>query len=327
MKKTLIILGAALVLLTAILLKTRSVNMSRQSGAYVFDTSSAAEISSLKVINRKDTAQLKTDAGKWAMASDGFPVDTAKIRKVLGYILSLQNNELVSRSSTRLVEYGLDSNEGKHLEWTGKGGKTVRVVIGKTSGADYSSTFWKWEDKPEVYRTTGNFTFEIGLKPADWKSRELFKFELKDVRFIEADWHDSLGAAFHYKLETVNDTTYKLVEPDSSPALRNIAQGIFSQAPQMTIDDFVAPGDTNLAKAGLDSPMVVLQFHMQNGKVFVLKGGRSFESFVYVQHPARKEAIKISTWRFDQFKKKPFELVHPAPAAAPIPPVSKIKHR
>jgi hypothetical protein len=39
--------------------------------------------------------------------------------------------------------------------------------------------------------------------------------------------------------------------------------------------------------------------------------------YAYAKYPARPDTIKLSSWRFDTFKKKPFELLDAPPAPKP----------
>ena len=317
MKKTAIALGAALLLLAVVMLKTRRDDASRRADVFAFDTLKRDAVTVLQVRLQKDTARLHKAGGQWVTAQDGFPVDTAKIRNALGYLLELQNKEIVSRSTdpTRLVEYGLDTAQAKHVSWR-MGDKDVKVVIGKTSGTDYSSTYWKWEDQKEIYSTPGNFNWEIASKSVDWKDRSILKLEAKDVRSVQVDWKDSLGTPTHFKFEAVNDSTFKLLEPQASPAKRNAAKDMVTRLADISIDDFPAPGDTNLAKAGLDNPVFILRVALQDGKSHEIKAGKTLDNYAYVQHPRRNDVVKLSPWRFDIFKKKVSDLIEADTSAA-----------
>src|SRR5690606_18141796 len=151
-----------------------------------------AQARTLRIWKQQDTSVLEMKDGRWQVKRDSFPVDTGKVARTLGHLFGLQSKEKVSQSAERLGEYGLDSAEAKHVAvLDGSGKPLARVVIGKTSGADYSSTYWKWEDKPEVYRTPGNFSYEVSVKEEEWKDRKLFSFEAKDIKFLEVAWGDT----------------------------------------------------------------------------------------------------------------------------------------
>ena len=141
---------------------------------------------------------------------------------------------------------------------------------------------------------------------------------LSDADFLAGRMRftDGLGKA------VVNDSTFKLAEPSEAPAVHGVAQAIVSQCAQLSIDDFVANNDTNVSRIRLDTPMVAIHMEFKDGTSRDVKGGRTFETFVYVQHPARKDIVKLSSWRFDPFKKKVSDLMvvaGPAPAVSPNP--------
>jgi len=318
MKRTLIVLVAALAVLGLILMKKNSAEKSMSKDHFVLDSAWKASANSFVVFKKPDTTRLEKKDGKWVMAGSGFPVDTAKIGKGLGYVFKLQDKELVSRSTERLAEYGLDSGEAKHVSVKDPSGKSAQVVIGKTSGADYSSTYWKWEGKPEVYRSPGNFSWDIGTKPDDWKQRKLFAASPKDVKFIEVTWKDTTGMAFSYKLEAVTDSTWKMLAPQDSNRVKNaLANEMASRFAEMSVDEFLDPKDTNLAKSKLDSPVVSLKVGLKNGSTQEIQASKPVAGYAFAKYPGRQDTVKLSSWRFDSFKKKPFEILDAPPAPKP----------
>lgn len=329
MKKTAFALIGALVLLAIVLLLDRHRDASRGADRPAFDTTQKFAVDYVKLALQKDTSVLHKINGQWVAAPDDFPVDTAKISKALGYLLGLQTRELVSDNPARLAEYGLDSTQAKHVEWR-LGETKWKVVIGKTSGIDYGTTYWKWEDKPGVYATPGNFTWDLPARSNDWKDRSLLKFEPKDVATVSVDWRDSTGALWHYKLSHPNDTTTRMTEPESSKVMENVTAPIIAQANQFTVDDFVAPGDSEAAHPGLDTPAVLIKVQLRDGKSLEIKAGHPVPPFVLTQHPFRKDLIKVAAWRFDAFKKKPDQIsgretLQERPVGSPRPSAKSLK--
>ncbi len=302
MKKTLLALVAAVVLLALALFFDHRRDVSRHSEKFAFDTTQKADVVSLRITLQKDTVVLLKTGGQWIAMPDSFPLDTSKIHKELSNLLGLQSKEIVSSNPARLAEYGLDTAEAKHVEWQTSGGKNFRVVLGKTSGIDYSSTYWKFEDGDDVFSTPGNFSWEIASRSAEWKDHNFFGLTQGDIKDVRVDWRDSADQPYHYKLDVVNDTTVRMTEPESSSVAGTLAQRILSQCTQLSIDGFTAPGDTNLRKTRLDTPIVDVKMDLKNGKSYEVKGGRTFETFVYVQDPVRKDVVKLSSWRFEPFQ-------------------------
>jgi hypothetical protein len=318
MKRTLIILVAALAALGLILMKKSRTEKSMRSDRFVLDSAWKANVNTLTVFKQPDTARLAKKDGKWVVATDGFPVDTAKINKVLGYLFKLQDKELVSRSKERLAEYGLDSVEAKHVSFQEPGGKSAQVVIGKTSGADYNSTYWKWEGKEEIYRTPGNFSWDVPVKNGDWKEKRLFSAAAKDVKFLDVNWKDTTGKSYSYKLEALTDTSWKMLQPQDSNRVKNaLANEMASRIAEMSIDEFPSPKDTNLAKVKLDSPTVWVKVGLKNGTTREIQGTKAVGGYIYAKHPDRPDTIELSSWRFDAFKKMPFDLLEAPPPPKP----------
>lgn len=326
MKRTIIVLLAALALLAAILLKKNSNEQSMRRDSLALDSARKSDAAYLTVTKlpdstagkKPDTSALKLQDGKWIVASDSFFADTAKVNKVLGHIFRLQNKEMVSNNAARLREYGLDSVEAKHVDIRDGSGKSlVAVLIGKTSGADFNSTYWKWADKPEVYRTPGNFTWEIAVKEDEWKERKLYpSVSAKDVKSVEATWKDSAGAEYAYKLEATSDSTWKMLAPQDSNRVKNsLAGDMAGRFADMAVDEFVTAQDTNAAKINPDSVVVWIKAGLKNGTSLELKASRVLDGYAYVRHPAHKVLVKVSGWRLDGFKKKPFEILDAPPAA------------
>ncbi len=324
MKKTLIALVAALALLGIILIKRGSDRKAMQGDVPALDSAAVrGSIRGLRFSKQSDTAVLEMKGGAWLVRNDSFPADTAKLNRVLGFLTGLKAKEKVSQSAERLKEYGLDSAEARHVVMLDGAGKTLAdVAVGKTSGADYSSTYWKWEGKPEVYRTPGNFSYDLSVKAEEWKERKLFGFATKDIKFLEVSWKDTTGARYAYKLEATSDTTWKMLQPvDSNRVVLGQAQDMAARFTDMSIDEFVVPADTNVAKARADSATLWTKATLKDGKAFEFSVGKPYNNYYYVKHPARADLIKLSSWRFDTFKKKPFEMLE----APPPPPADTAK--
>jgi hypothetical protein len=315
MKKTLWLLIAAVALLVLVLgVKTWREGALARAG-YAFDTTQVGEVVSLRVVYQEDTSVLVRKNGKWVTALDGFTADSNKVRKALRYLLGIRSTDLVSQANdlNRLAEYGLDSLDAKLVEWRLASGETGRFLLGKTAGSDFSSTYWKWEGKPEVYRTFGNFTYDVPAVLNEWKDRHLLPdFLYENVNSVEADWIDSLGVSHHYRLERTSDTSVKMTEPVKAPVPRLTAAAIFEQTPQFTTDEFVERGDTNVSRVRPDSPVVVVRIGMKDGRKFEVRSGGLFDGFQYVPHPEHKNLVRVARWRFDFFRKKVADILNPA---------------
>ena len=174
MKKPLWFFAAALLLLVLALggakLRERAVNPE----GFVFDTAQVSEVVWLRVVYQGDSAELRRGTSPrdpWVIARSGEPADAGRVQRALRGLLGVRDHEKVSESGdeARLREFGIDAAEAKRVEWRMASGKSAVILLGKTAGTDLNSTYWKWVDKPGVYSTPGDFTFDLASQEEEWK--------------------------------------------------------------------------------------------------------------------------------------------------------------
>ncbi len=307
MKKPLLALGGALLLLVAVLVIRDQMEKAALRPQYAFPNLQQEDPVSLRIIYQDDSAALFRAGGVWFTAGDSVPVDSLKIATALRSLRGIQVREMVSRDpdSSRLVEYGLVPSEIKVREWDTASGARQFAHLGKASGSDFASNFWKHPDAPEVYRTPRSITYDFPARPVDWKGRMPFPFFLyEDVASVEVRWRDDEGTEHHYRLDRVSDTAAVLVEPFESEVPRRSAAAIFVQTPQFVIDGFVDPQDPHVLVSDLDNPALVVRTTMKDGTVHLFEAGPAIDGHHYARHPgARNTFIKVRQWRVDFFKK------------------------
>ena len=165
--------GGALLLLVLTLIGMkaggRGGTLSNPEG-FVFDTTRVADVVWLRVIYQHDTAELTQRNGRWEIRS-GEPADAERVQRALRGLLGIRDRGKVSESgdAARLDEFGIGPADAKQVDWRLASGEAFRVLLGKTAGTDLNSTYWKWDDKPGVYSTPGDFTFDLASREAEWK--------------------------------------------------------------------------------------------------------------------------------------------------------------
>jgi hypothetical protein len=330
MKKALwTFLAAALLLGVVFFLKGRT-EKAAVSARYAFDTGAAARVTRLHVEYLGDRITLLRDKGAWLTAGDSFPADTARLRRVIAHLLAMQVREPVSRDTTgspNLVEYGLDSASVRRVEFTlgeGAHSKTHRVLLGKTSGIDFGSSYWKFADKAGVYRTPGSFVYEISSRSQDWKDTNLFvAFRAGDIRSLRVEWNTDTGTTHHYRIERIEpidrkasaedsaqSTGFRLREPVDAPAGRSASIALFRYATQFKVDEFVPGIDVQKPRAALDRPVMTIRILLKDGSErVVVAGGMVDGLYRYVRHPWHRDPVRVFSWRFDYFDKTLEELL------------------
>ncbi len=306
MKKNLIFLVLALAALGLVFLLKDKRQESTKAQSFAYDSTRIAEASQFKVVRDTDTVVVAFDQTRWVVLPDSFPADTSRVNMVLQKLFTLQDGQVASRNEERISEFGMEAGEAKTVTISNsQGAVLVDASIGKTSGADYNSTFWKYPGKPEIFRTPGNFTWEIAHTAEDWKSRSLFSFTPDNAKAVNVSWTDGTAGAQAYRLEAANDSTWMLVEPVQDTVRDQRAQNILERLAELNIDQFVTESDTNAAKADLNSPYLSLTVELKDGRSIELKTSSPLDGFVYVPHPSFSQLVKLSDWRIEPFRTTP----------------------
>ncbi|HEX2612041.1 MAG TPA: DUF4340 domain-containing protein [Fibrobacteria bacterium] len=323
MKKALVaLLAAALVLgLVVAFMKWRDVFAARPHP--VFTDTRFDNAASLTIRYLGDSVTLSPKEGRWVTSDDGFPADSTHLRRALGALASLEARETVADSAVGedLVEYGLNPEETKRVEWKTTDGAIHRIQLGKLSGIDYGSLFWKKEGEAKVYRSPGTFIWDFSSRPVDWKDTNLFypkaPFAPEDIRSIQVEWKsaDSVSPALttvSWRLERSGDSDYVLTAPDSPaarPALRADAAKMFLHASQFKIDFFVPGGDSLGGGAALEAPFMTIRIALKDGSERVVTAGSAVAMlYRYARYAAHPDPVRVFKWRFEYFKKRPEEL-------------------
>jgi len=279
-------------------------------------------VTSLRVAYLGLNVSLRRGTQTWLVEGDDFPADTARVRRVLGYLLGLQTREEVSRDESGksenldLAAYSLDSANARAVEWTFADGRVFRVLLGKVSGIDFGSSFWKPRDEAVVYRTPGTFVFEVSSRPQDWKDTNLFvPFAPEDIRSLAVDWEDSNGVMQAYTLERVEaegGSSFRLTRPTTAVADSQAAARLFRYSTHFKVDEFVPGVDaaaTPERRASLETPMMTIRIQLKDGTTNVITAGAIVDGlYRYIKHPWHSDPVRVFLWRFDYFVKTGEEL-------------------
>jgi hypothetical protein len=320
MKKSLMALGAALLLLIVVLSVRACTNRAAERPQHAFGDLRVAEVVALRVAYRDDSVRVHQDGDLW-LTDRGTPVDVDRVRNALERIRTLQTRELVSMSpdSARLVAYGLSPDEEKRVEWELASGERGQALIGATSGADFSSSFWKFHDSPEVYRTPGSITHDFPPRANNWEDRKYFPpFLYENVRSLEVWWVDEEGERHHYKIAQAMDGSARLVAPIDSALPPENAKAVLEQTPQFVIDGFIDASEPLAAELDAESGALIVETTLRDGTVHRFEAGAAMDEHHYARHPRVPEVItQIRQWRVDFFKKTLEELLEPPTERAP----------
>jgi hypothetical protein len=326
MKKALLALSGALLFLAVVFLIREYADRAAAKPRYAVTAQSNDSVTSLRITYWGTEVTLRRgyghggsggDEDRWVVAGDDFPADAAKLSRVLGHLLTLQTGEPVSRDDSgrtenlNLKEYGLDSASARFVEWTFADGRTLHVLLGKVSGIDYGSSYWKPRDEAVVYRTPGTFVFDVSSRTQDWKDTNLYvphaPFGPTDIRSVAVTWRDSVNALHEYTLERDRDTNFVLrtaENTDRQPANKKAAAAVFTHAAQFKVDEFVPGVDSSATRAGLENPVMTIRVTLKSGTEHRIEAGNAVDGlFRYTRHPTHPAPVRVFGWRFEYFRK------------------------
>jgi hypothetical protein len=323
MKHALRVLLAAVLLLSGVFLVRYVQERQAARPHLAFANLSIDSVSSLHIEYLGQAVTIKNVGGAWVTSGDEFPADTARLFKVLGHVMALQTQETVAHDEAgntvdlNLAEYGLDSASARHVTLRLFDGRTYRVALGKVSGIDFGSSFWRPYDRAVVYRTPGTFVFEVSSRTQDWKDTTLYApIVPDDIRSLAVTWREGPTTMHRYTVErgaeTAGQETFVLSTPEQGPhsADREQAHKLFLHATQFKIDGFVPGVDSSAVYAGLEKPVMTLRITLKSGAVRLIEAGAPVDGlYRYIRHPTHKDPVRVFGWRFEYFRKKGPELV------------------
>jgi hypothetical protein len=323
MKKAILALCAALIFLAAVFLVKHYHERAARGPQFAFDDMVIDDVILLRIDYLGQTVTLEKSGGAWVTSGDEFPADTARLRRVLGHLLALQHREVVARGTagpddqSNLAEFGLDSAAARHVEWGLHDGRTYKVMLGKVSGIDFGSSFWKPSDEPVAYRTPGTFVFEVSSRPHDWKDTNLFaRFHPDEIQMVAVTWrgsgNESYQYALHRSVDSTGYTSFLLSTPSGGETLaaRDAAARIFTHAAQFKIDGFVPGVDSAASRAALDNPVMTIRITLKSGVEHLVEAGAPVDGlYRFIRHPTHNHPVRVFGWRFEYFRKKGEDLV------------------
>ncbi len=315
MIKKIIILVVALGLLVFLVTKKKNAVIEKTQGTSFVFYNLKDKVKSLKFIVGNDSTVLSSSGTLWNTEDNDFPADTSKVNALTKIIYEMEDKEIVSNNPERASEYGLDSNSRKTIALLGDGGNELaRFHVGKVSGADYSSTYWKKADKDEVYRTAGNFTYQIKAKADEWKDKKLFHFSKDDIQQMDISWKDSTDKATSFSIVAKGDGNWGTSFPEMGNAKKAPVETLAGRFGQLQIDGFAGEGDSIAISLG-ENPDLDIRVSLKDGSSKEIKAKKD-SSHYYMKHPNREEVVKLAKWRLSVFEKQFKDIFEPDTASA-----------
>lgn len=299
MKNNLIILAVCVAAIVGLIFFKKKLAGQGSNIKPVYPAETFNALKKIRINSVSDHVELLLKDGKWLVSPSNFPADTTKVSEVLTALKSLQSADIVSRNPERLGEYGLDSMTTHKVELLDQSDKPLAsLYIGKHSSIDFSSTFWKRAENPDVFRTPGSFSYSFSGNTESWKDHKLYAFEKPDVRELEVTWIDSSNKVQHWKVVSKGNDMWEMVAPKPGKANAAKLGTMASRFATLTIDEFVK-ADSIVPIP--DSTRLLIKVTLNNGKSHELKA-HEIETSDYLTHPSQPVQIKLANWRLNVFK-------------------------
>lgn len=163
-----------------------------------------ADITSIKIVKKDATIELKKKDDKWMILPENYPADTAKIDAMLDVISGLTLTAMVSESSNYGL-YDLDNDHKVDVQAM-EGDKQARAFdIGKTAPS-YQHTFIKLPDDKRIYHARENFRSKFDLTTDVLRDLTVLSFDKSQIQQIEISQKDKEPLVLSLKQEPVEVT-------------------------------------------------------------------------------------------------------------------------
>jgi len=233
----------------------------------------------------KGEVVLEKHGDKWELTKPvSAPANQTNVKSVVD---NLKELKLADRATQ-----GADEDAKKRYELLPD--KAIHVVVYKGADKKFDETFGKSgglgnavmiAGQPDIYLVSGYQSWMYGRETKDWRDREIFKLEDKDMTSLEL--HGANGDFLFTKdekdggAEDWAGTLNKKPIPNYDASKAKTLVGAFKSLVAEDFGDGKSPAET-----GLDSPDETVTMKMKDGATHVLKIGKTADKN---SHYAQKE--------------------------------------
>jgi hypothetical protein len=185
MKKLTLVLIALLVFqvaLSVLVLWPRSTASGAAASAPLFPKLSAGDIVALTVYDKPDTSlALKKTGDKWVLPNaDDYPANSTRVDTLLGKIVALKTNSLVSQNETNQSRLKVAANDYmQRIDFQTSDGANHTLYVGTSAGA--RATHVRAGDQNTVYLADDLTSADAGAQPGQWVDPVYLNVPVADV--------------------------------------------------------------------------------------------------------------------------------------------------
>jgi hypothetical protein len=311
-KKTLIAIVAMAVLGVAAFAVTRSPEKGQRVGKppRPIPEVKASEVTELELTSDKQekVALVREGGERWRVKVPAdWPADPGLVKSLLDAMEKLSFGDLVTESTAKLGELGVEDGKAPHLVVKSQGKVLVDVLVGKPLGA---FTMLRPSGKNEVWQSTGLASYLVNREPKAWRDHAIFEFAANDVGKLTVEAGAQKLVLQKMPSEKPSDADWKIVEstgdgPKTSETLDGAqATGCVATLGSLRAADFA--DDKQAGEVGLEHPALTISAEAK-GKVHRLLVGTAHGDDVYVKSDESPSLYTIKKFTLERALHKPID--------------------
>ncbi len=254
------------------------------------------DIKSISLANENGQISLVKDGGQWALKKPyDASVEESEMNSFLREVTTAEAEEFVSDKAEELAKYGLDKPKiNLTAQLTDGSEKTLSV------GSKDDSHYAKASTRPEVVKISSSVYDKLNIKPAELRSKEMFKLD-----------KDNLS-----KIEIKNPNLRLVAEKNGDKwAIKEPADKKDKDAPTFkVINPFETKAEEILdspssdVRSKLAKPAVEAKLTYKDGKVVEVKVSSADGDNAYVSVKGRTEVFKVKKQMLEDLSFKAADL-------------------
>ena len=254
------------------------------------------DIKSISLANENGQISLVKDGGQWSLKKPyDASVEESEMNSFLREVTSAEAEEFVSDKPEELAKYGLDKPKINLTTQLNDGSEKTLSV-----GAKDDSHYAKASPRPEVVKISSTLYEKLNIKPAELRSKEMFKLdkdnlskiEIKNpnLRLVAEKSGDKWAIKEPADKKDKDAPTFKVINP-------------FETKAEETLDSPSSDVRSKLAK-----PAVEAKLTYKDGKVIEVKVSSADGDNAYVSVKGRNEVFKVKKQMLEDLSFKAADL-------------------
>ncbi len=236
----------------------------------------------------------KTGSTDWTFQTIERPANTGTINSIISKLENNKAKAFVDEEGTESKKYGLQNPRYQIDLFLGeeKGKKSLAI-----SGQINNKYYAKDESREPIFEIDSALVKDIRKPQSDFRDKKLAEFDQNSIDRVVIQYNDTL-------ITCVKDTSdeWYLDEPDKPSLKKANLTSFLSNINSSTIKEFVADGQFNLNRYGLDKPNLEIQLFQGDSRKLELKFGKEANSDVYAMTDQYKAVYLLPKYQYTRLK-------------------------